>query len=375
MSSATLQPVVLLILFLTGLASLINSWFYLGPARRLVKHLQYPPSTNKQHESVSILIAARNEEKNLKQFLPKVLLQEGADFDVVVVEDNSTDNSLLILQKISDQYAHLRVVPAYAKTKPGKKAALAQAIEEISAPWILATDADCQPASSQWARQMLEVADDSTEIVLGYSPYQKQSGWLNRWIRFETLYTAAQYLSATLVGRAYMGVGRNMLYRRDLYHRLKGFESHAHLAGGDDDLLVNQGTSASNTRICIARDAWVYSTPHRTWGDYLRQKTRHLSVGTSYKTSDQVWLGILAASHVAHYIGVLLLFSIGLWPYALLIYGVRLMATWWRMHQLARGLGESDLTPFLPLLDMGIGLYYLRFSIAALFPTKGKKNW
>jgi len=141
------------------------------------------------------------------------------------------------------------------------------------------------------------------------------------------------------------------------------------------DVRVNQGATATNTRICIDKEAWVYSEPHNTWGEYLQQKTRHLSVSTSYKKGDQFWLGLLAASHVAHFIGVVTLGTMGLLTEALLIYGIRLVVISWRMGSIAKELGERDLIPFLPLLDIGVLIYYMRFSIAALFPSSGKKTW
>lgn len=366
---------LIFIILLVLLASTVNLWFYLGPLARLVDYLHHPNLGLPHPDRVDILIAARNEARNLQQFLPKVLAQEGERLGVLVVNDDSTDDTAAVLEQFSITHPHVQVITAFAKTTPGKKAALAQAIPTSQADWILATDADCEPASPHWAARMLGNVQPETELVLGFSPYRKQAGWLNRWIRFEALYTAAQYLSATLAGHPYMGIGRNMLYSRALYERIGGFSAHAHLTGGDDDLLVNQGATAGNTRICIEPDAWVYSVPHTSWKAYLRQKTRHLSVSTAYKKSDQAWLGVLAATHVAHYAGVLVLLGLGMWKIALLVYSVRLVGVWWRMRSLAVGLGEKDLAPYLPLLDLGVCLYYVRFSLAALFPNSGKKTW
>lgn len=366
---------VLTILLLATLASSINAWFYIVPTVRLVKHFGKKSAETNPIESVDILLAARNEAENLKRFLPAILDQNLPSLAVVVVNDDSTDATRQVLAQFEGKYSKLRVVSAFAKTSPGKKAALSEAIAKSTSTWILATDADCKPASSNWAARMLSAADDKTELVLGYGPYQKRAGWLNKWIRFEALYTAGQYLSAAASGKPYMGVGRNMLYSRALYDRVEGFSSHAHLAGGDDDLLVNQGATATNTRICVDADAWVYSEPHITWSGYFKQKTRHLSVSTAYKKSDQLWLGMLAASHVAHFVGVLVLMLFGAWQFALLIYSVRLALVWWRMSHIAKGLGESDLIAYLPLLDVGVCIYYVRFSLAALFPSSGKANW
>ena len=79
-----------------------------------------------------------------------------------------------------------------------------------------------------------------TQIILGYGKYISEPGLLNKWIRTDTTYIAMQYLAMAIKGRPYMGVGRNMAYRKSLFFERKGFASHLNLASGDDDLFVNE---------------------------------------------------------------------------------------------------------------------------------------
>src|SRR5581483_1786901 len=135
--------------------------------------------------------------------------------------------------------------------KTGKKFALTMGIKASKNEYLLFTDADCRPASANWITRMAVNFNRSTEIVLGYSPYQSAGGLLNSFIRFETIRTAINYLSAALAGNPYMGIGRNLAYTKTLFFKNKGFASHMHVMSGDDDLFVNENATAGNTTIEI----------------------------------------------------------------------------------------------------------------------------
>src|SRR6185436_19414615 len=124
---------------------------------------------------------------------------------------------------------------------------------------------------------------DNVEIVLGYGAYHKTKGLLNKLIRFETFHTALQYLSYALAGVPYMGVGRNLSYKKDLFLRNKGFASINHVPSGDDDLFINKVATKKNTKVLIDRDAITRSIPKTTWGAWLRQKARHYTTARYYK--------------------------------------------------------------------------------------------
>ncbi len=337
------------------------------------------------YPGVSIVVAARNEADNLAAHLPLVLAQAYPALEVVVTDDASTDATPEVLAKAvvaesvderngptDAQAPRLRHLRLENKRLPGKKEALATSIEHARHDWLLATDADCRPASPRWVAAMMDARTPAAEIVLGYAPQLSAPGWLNRWIRYETTYTAAQYLGAALAGWPYMGVGRNLLYHRGVYDRVGGFRRHEHLTGGDDDLLVNAGATAANTVVCLAPESWVYSAPKGTWRAYVRQKRRHVAVGGAYSGSSKAWLGLLVGSHIGHYAGMALLVLSGLWVWALALYAARLAVVWWRMAAVSRGLGERDLIPWVPVLDAGVAMYYVAFGALGLL---GRKEW
>ena len=361
------RPQVLL-LTAAAAATAVNAAFYAGPVRRLVRRLSRPETPGDVPPApLSLVVAARDEGANLRAHLPAVLAQAyPAPLEVVVADDASADDTPAVLAQAAQRDARLRVATVAEKRAPGKKQALALAIATARHDWLLATDADCAPATAHWANAMMAARDTDTRLVLGYGPYRRRAGGLNAWIRYETVYTAAQYLSAALAGRPYMGVGRNLLYHRGLYDAVGGFAAHAHLAGGDDDLLVNAAASAKTTAVCVTPESFVYSEPERTWRAYVRQKTRHLSVSHAYRPGDRWWLGALAASHLGHYAGVGALLTVGRWPAALGLYAARQAVVGVRMGAVTRGLGDGDLARWLPALDLGVAAYYLGFGVRML---------
>ena len=237
-----------LILFLSlGICTLVQLYFFWGIFSRLSF---FKPSALSTHdeEPVSVIIAARNEQENLVKNLPAILEQEYPDFEVVVVNDCSWDDSQQILEEMQLQYPRLKVSELIEQEKypTGKKFALTIGIKAAKNDLLLFTDADCMPASNQWLKLMQSRFRPGKEIVLGYSPYVKESGLLNLYIRFETFMTALFYFSFALMRNAFMGVGRNLAYHRETFFRHKGYATHQHILSGDDDLFVNAAAHKGN---------------------------------------------------------------------------------------------------------------------------------
>jgi hypothetical protein len=234
-------------------------------------------------------------------------------------------------------------------------------IKEARHEIVLLTDADCIPASEFWMQKMQDGYYDGIEVVLGYSPYKKGPGMLNKIIRFDTFHTALQYLSYALAGLPYMGVGRNLSYKKAVFLRNKGFSAINHLPGGDDDLFINKVANKDNTAIVVDPDTFMMSEPKKTFGEWFRQKTRHHSAAKYYKPRDKLLLGLYSASHTLFYplLIVSLFFN---WRLALPVFGIRLIVQGVIFHKTMRRLGEEDLFPWWWLLDIWMFPYYLIFS-------------
>jgi poly-beta-1,6-N-acetyl-D-glucosamine synthase len=326
---------------------------------------------------VSVIICARNEEENLLNNLPLILEQDYPNYEVVVVNDCSQDDSQYVLRDFSQKYSHLKVVTIneHQRHKHGKKFAVTLGIKAASHEHLIFTDADCRPSSRKWIFRIQQNFSGNTDIVIAYSPYVKLDTFVNKLIRFETFFTALNYLSFALAGNPYMGVGRNMAYTKSLFFRAKGFASHMHVPSGDDDLFVNQNANSTNTRIEIHPESQVWTTPKLTFSSYLNQKIRHLGAGKLYKTGDKFSLSMHAGSAILFYILLfaLLLIDLNWWPIVLGAYLLRLAIQSVVYYPIFKKLNYKDLFLFYPAFDLIYFFYILALNIITIF--KKKVQW
>ena len=246
----------------------------------------------------------------------------------------------------------------------GKKPALALGIQAAKHDVLLFTDADCQPTSEYWLRDMQKIMDDSVEIGLGYGPYYTKPGFLNKFIRFETILTAIQYFSYALIGQTYMGVGRNLIYRKHLFGQADGFKKHENLLSGDDDLFINEVATKDNVAININKRSFVYSDPQDSWKAYYRQKARHVSTGKHYKLNHKILLGFFSSSHFFHYVGgVMLLLTKTSMIFVILLYVVRILVILVICKPILRKLQDRNLYCWVPVLDTAYVFFYLTFAL------------
>lgn len=325
---------------------------------------------------ISVIISARNEAQNLKTYLPGILQQNYPDFEVVVINDCSYDDSDLVLEELQTQYPHLKVVTIteHARFKTGKKFALTLGIKAAKNEHLLFTDADCEPASPNWIARMAANFTTSAQIILGYSPYYKSKNFLNPFIRFETIKTGINYLSAAQSGDPYMGIGRNLAYTKTLFFSVKGFASHMHVISGDDDLFVNQNATSDNTTIEIHPEAFVYTPAKTTINGWFRQKKRHMGVGKLYKSRHRQLLSFDAVTGFLFYILLIGCLLFNFEPLlALAIFIFRLVLQLVIYIKTFKKLDGSDLVWYLPGLDL---VYYVYLNVFGLVGTFIKtKQW
>ncbi|MCB0641457.1 MAG: glycosyltransferase [Phaeodactylibacter sp.] len=313
-------------------------------------------ATSETQSGVSVVICARNDAANLQTNLPAVLAQEYPLFEVLVVNDHSADETTPVLEDFQKRYPQLRIL--HLKEKGGKKQALQAGVDAAQHPYLLLTDADCTPASAQWIQEMMAARSGNTQIVLGYAPYFKASGWLNRFVRFETVMTGLQYLSLAQTGIPYMGVGRNLLIERALHLQYRA-QLRNDLLSGDDDLMINAAATAANTRICLSPTTFCWSKPAPSWSAFWQQKIRHLSIGQHYRPAHQLLVAAIAFSQFGVYMG---LFLGAMYPALLGLFLLRLIVAWmifWRKSGLLAG---GELCCWFPVLDLLQVLYYVVFS-------------
>ena len=290
---------------------LLISWlvqlaYYWGIFSKLAFWRKQPPATTEQLP-VSVVMAARNEYHHLKKNLPVILDQKYPDFEVVVVNHASDDETADYLKELQRNYAHLKVITIEQDLNffHGKKFPLSIGIKSAAHEILLLTDADCKPLSPYWISRMTSNYNNQTEVVIGYGPYLKEKGFINRLVRYDTFAVALQYLSFALAGKPYMGVGRNLSYRKSLFLKNKGFIAHYSVASGDDDLFINEVARKENTKTELSPESFVFSEPKHNFGEWFRQKRRHLTTGKKYKPKYKFLLGMFSLSLIVYYLSLM----------------------------------------------------------------------
>jgi len=322
---------------------------------------------------ISVIICARNEVKNLENYLPAVLAQDYPDFEVVVVNDRSWDGTADLLEVLLKKYDKLKVVTVADGDKfiAGKKFAVTMGIKAAIHDWLVFTDADCVPSSTNWLSGMQQPVNSDTELVLGYSPYLKKNSLLNCIIRLETFFTAVNYLSFALKGMPYMGVGRNMAYKKSLFFKNKGFAAHMHIPSGDDDLFVNANATSGNTEIRIHKDTHMWSEPKTSYMAYVRQKKRHLGAGKLYKAKHRMMLSIQYIFQLLFYgFGASLLFFPGTIYIGLGIFALSVVIKSVVYVRLLNRLNYGELKWWFWILEIILTIFSIINGVVSIFVKK-----
>jgi glycosyltransferase involved in cell wall biosynthesis len=329
---------------------------------------------------VSVVIAARNEARNLEQNLPAFLDQDHPMFEIIVVNDCSYDDSEDVLKTFQAQYpaSRLKVITLQEQDRypTDKKFALMIGFKAARFSTLLLSDADCQPASPLWIRMMQRRYTKNKEIVLGYGSYHKKNQLLSWFIQFDTLMSAMDYLSYALANQAYMGVGRNLSYHKDLFFRNKGFVKFKHRPCGEDGLFINMTATSNNVAVALEPEAFTYSTPETSFAKWFLQKRRHLSMGRFFRKSDVLklswgslsWLGLIAAFAYSLPLNLQRLDNLQLLVPA---FSTVVLLRWYCLIASAIKLKEGRVLWLLPLFEL---IYPIFKFIWAMFPTQKRQR-
>ena len=367
----------LVIFFFFSFTLIIQLVYYFAIYRKLAFYK--PPKYTDKQPPISVIICARHEELNLKKNLVSVLEQDYPNFEVIVVDDCSFDNTADYLKELKSNYSHLIVVENNVNIDDrfarGKKFPLTLGLKRAKYDTVVLTDADCQPLSKNWLSNIMRNYKDGVEIVIGYSPYFRKKGLLNLFIRLDTFFVALKYFSFSLSQKTYMGVGRNLSYKKELFFKNKGFATHYHIESGDDDLFIKEVATRKNVRIEISKPSKVLSEPRTTFKGWTRQKLRHLSAGALYHSHIKFLLGLQPITEFFFYLTFfLLVFQI---EYSLIvgsIFLLRYAISLFFLIRVRNKLSEKKLwLTFFPFFELFFQLFYIYVISLRLFSKS--KSW
>lgn len=347
-----------------------------------VLRLPVKQTATKERLPVSIIICAKNEADNLRKNLPLILEQDYPDkngkplFEVIVVNDASTDATAQVLQEMELRYDHLWdiIIAADAQRNlKGKKFALSKGVALAKHKQLVLTDADCAPASKHWLEQMVAPLATGKAIVAGYGGYIKTGSLLNAFIRWETMHSFLQYSSYALAGKPYMAVGRNLACTKDALLKVQNSPVWNALPSGDDDLLVSISGDEKNVAVVCDSSAFTYSDAKSNLKEWIAQKQRHLSTGKYYKSDIKLLLGGYGASHATMWLSFFVLLFMPCTTMVWATMGGRCAIYWLLWIITSNKLNEKKLFYFFPFFDIGWMIY--NFAFLPYITWKNKQHW
>ena len=367
-SLVNLDTIPLALLLILSSVFLVQIAYYLIIFLRLSFYKMAKPV--EAREGVSVVICAHNEYYKLKDNLPLILDQDYPLFEVLVVNHASDDETGYLLSDLQREYPALRsiVIQEDLNFFTGKKFPLSIGIRSAKYDKVLLTDADCRPSSRNWITSMQSAYRKGIEVVIGYSPYSRSKGLLNRLIRFDTAHIATQYLSYALAGLPYMGVGRNLSYLKSVFYDNKGFIQHYRVRSGDDDLFINRVARKSNTAVVVNPEGFTYSEPKKSFSHWITQKRRHLTTSSHYRFKFKFLLGLYSLSLFGFYLFAALMLSLNFSIFPVLgLVVLRMIVQYLVFAPCFSKLGERDLIFFIPLLEIVLLLLNIGIGITNIF--------
>jgi glycosyltransferase involved in cell wall biosynthesis len=305
---------------------------------------------------ISVVIAARNEADSMPRLLEALAHQTHSNFEVIVVNDRSTDQTAAIVEAFAEKDPRFRLISIPMDAQSNKKHALTAGIAAANHERLVFTDADCLPPSTWLAAIASEHEAEPDAFFVGYSPMQPESSWLNRCMRYETMFTAFMTGAAIGLDKPYMAVGRNMSYTKSVFAQINGFSGFSKSLSGDDDLMVQAVARQTKIEFVYLLDSqtFVPAEPMHTWKQWFRQKKRHFSAGRFYDTSIQLYLGIFQANSILLWLAPLFM---GIEGVGLLI--LKWIIQSWTLAKANRDFCEKGVLSLLPLLDFSYVLIQL----------------
>ena len=385
MEAFTFNTAELILLSAAGVLLIVQLIYYLGLYNRIHTH-NLAVGKDEVHfgrelPPLSVVICARNESENLRRNLPAILKQDYPDFEVIVINDGSTDESEDLLSELEEEYPNLyhSFTPDSARYISRKKLALTLGIKASKYDWLVFTEADCTPVSDKWLRRIARNFTPSTDIVLGYSGYERGKGWLHKRVSFDSLFTSLRYLGFALAGNPFMGIGRNLAYRKELFFKVKGFSTHLNMQRGEDDLFINQIANENNTRVETSPDSVIRMQPVERYKDWKEEKVSYMATARFYKGSQRWLLGLETATRLLFYVACLSGIVFGILSFhwlaaglALLLWIVRYSAQAYVINKTANEMGDNRSYYFtLPVFDIIRPLQSLKFRLYRLYRRKG----
>jgi len=332
----------------------VQLFYYLGIYSKFA--FTKPQASTPKRVPISVIVCAKNEAEHVKQFVPLLAEQDYPDYEIVLIDDASSDETLDLFEAFEKQYNNIRVVKVQNNEAfwGNKKFALTLGIKAARKEYLLFTDADCYPASKDWISNMSSQFTMSKTIVLGYGAYEKiKRSFLNKIIRFDAMFAATRYFSWAKAGHPYTGDGQNLAYKKEEFFKVNGYINHMNIRSGEDALFVNEAANTKNTTICYTPESFTYCESKKTYKEWYLQKRKQVFTASFFKASDKIFINMFHISQLLFLILAVVLAALQFnWMFLVPVIVFRYVVTWITVGYSAAKLREKDTVYWYPVLEI-----------------------
>lgn len=348
-------------------------WFRTGRRRKTA--VEDSPIDDRHLPAVSVIMSAHNDAEWLRENLVYLLEQDYPNFEVVVVDYVSHDDSQFVLQLCSENYSHLKVVPFKEDVNMfhGKKYPLSIGIKSAKNDILIFAEPDSVPKDFGWIREVVKGYDSNDkQLVLGYCGVKQENSLLN-WLQvYDNLMYNVSFLSAALSGHPYTGSGKNLSYRRSFFFNQGAFISHYNIPWGADDMFVNQNATPKNTSVVLTPASYVQFESQKRFGLWHRVRRHRTATRRYYRPVQKLRLLFHPVSLFLFYATAVALLVTNLFPWQIILGMLAAKFAWQiiSVYQLVNKFGVKNIHWVSPIFE-----FYFLFANTILFftPLSNKK--
>jgi cellulose synthase/poly-beta-1,6-N-acetylglucosamine synthase-like glycosyltransferase len=308
-SYSIIEWVLSITLFLFFLIQILYSLILFRKPQAYEKRREANIVYDEELPAISIIITSKNNSFELEKNLPYFLNQNYPKYEVIVVNSGSTDDTDLVLKAAELKYPQLyhTFIPSGADEINEKKLAITLGAKAAKYDFILFSESYCRPTSNNWVREFGKEFIKGKEILLGYSRvvFTSKVGFRN-YICYDNLIQHLKFLSLTIAGKPFMGIGRNMAYKKELFFKNKGLSSVLGIDNGEDDLYINKISNKSNTGVVLSKDSITETDSVDSFSTWRSIKSKYLYTKQFYKGPAKYILGFETFTKYSYYIILLL---------------------------------------------------------------------
>ncbi|MEI8085815.1 MAG: glycosyltransferase [Paludibacter sp.] len=266
-----------------------------------------PTSEGSKKISISLVVACKNEEVHLQRLLSCLAQQSFQNFELILVNDHSTDGTSRIMQKAVSAFSNLQILNS---TGFGKKQAIKDAIILANGKIIVTTDADCTP-SFHWLETIVSFYKKYPSDLIICPVRLSNSGSLFSHLQsLEFTSLVASGGAAAGAGMPILCNGANLAFTKKAWLQSQN-DLHLEEPSGDDIFLLQSIKKRRGViRFLKSESAFVTTKATNTLGEFYRQRQRWAAKSPSYTD----WQLIITACIVLSIsLLVLLLFGLSIY--------------------------------------------------------------